>query len=561
MRRLLLPAALFAAALLPAADPVPEDDSIQDVVFLGEGRPAYLRLHVRNGDASAFVGYDAFMEKLFAFLDRDGSGALSRVEAMRAPSVAQMNQYLTGNPFIVERTVRPGMMATPPLNVEDLDPDRDGRVTMDELRAYYRANGVGSLVVVNQTANDGSAGAVNDLVFAMLDLNRDGKLSREELLAADREILRLDRDDDELISGPELGVTPRQNPRGRALVQPDDEEKAPPPKEPPMGLEVIPRLDRRLAAKLDAARKVLAKYDADKDGRLSAKEMGIGEKAFAKIDRNRDGRLDSLELGRWLMGPPDSEHMIRLAAPNGRGTPFMAAARGAEFENLLTMGHLQLSVIPQPLTAFGSFDFRGQILSQFRTFDTARAGYLTRKQVDSQSGAAMRALIEVADRNSDGRMTRQELVDYLDLVATASLAQVSLTLTSSGQGLFQALDGNGDGYLSVRELRDAWARLAPFDADRDEAVSRAEFPTQVRLTVGRGGQQAGFDPEGGAVSQGRPVPTRGPLWFRKMDRNGDGDVSRSEWLGTADDFDRADTDRDGLISLAEALALDATLRK
>jgi len=37
-----------------------------------------------------------------------------------------------------------------------------------------------------------------------------------------------------------------------------------------------------------------------------------------------------------------------------------------------------------------------------------------------------------------------------------------------------------------------------------------------------------------------------------MDRNGDGDVSRKEWLGDPAVFDRLDTDKDGLLSADEA---------
>jgi hypothetical protein len=55
-------------------------------------------------------------------------------------------------------------------------------------------------------------------------------------------------------------------------------------------------------------------------------------------------------------------------------------------------------------------------------------------------------------------------------------------------------------------------------------------------------------------------PARGPLWFRKMDRNGDGDVSPREFLGSRDDFRRIDTDGDGLISAEEAERYDAAVR-
>ena len=52
-----------------------------------------------------------------------------------------------------------------------------------------------------------------------------------------------------------------------------------------------------------------------------------------------------------------------------------------------------------------------------------------------------------------------------------------------------------------------------------------------------------------------------PVWFRKMDKNDDGDISPREWLGTDEDFAKIDADGDGLISAAEAIAFENKKRK
>ena len=63
------------------------------------------------------------------------------------------------------------------------------------------------------------------------------------------------------------------------------------------------------------------------------------------------------------------------------------------------------------------------------------------------------------------------------------------------------------------------------------------------------------------VSRRPGLPERGPLWFRKMERNGDGVVTLREFLGTRDDFKRIDTNGDGIITPEEAEAADALFRK
>jgi Ca2+-binding EF-hand superfamily protein len=42
------------------------------------------------------------------------------------------------------------------------------------------------------------------------------------------------------------------------------------------------------------------------------------------------------------------------------------------------------------------------------------------------------------------------------------------------------------------------------------------------------------------------------MWFQRMDRNADGDVSGKEFLGRLKDFQKLDQNQDGLISPEEA---------
>ncbi len=144
---------------------------------------------------------------------------------------------------------------------------------------------------------------------------------------------------------------------------------------------------------------------------------------------------------------------------------------------------------------------------------------------------------------------------------------MTLVLTNQSRGLFDLLDTDRDGRLSVRELRGAAKLLDRLDPDRKGYLVRADIPRSYQLTLRRGPASAG----GGAGIldlYSRPERTDtvaertdGPMWFRKMDRNRDGDVSRKEFLGTDEQFRSIDTDGDGLISVEEAERYDALTRK
>jgi Ca2+-binding EF-hand superfamily protein len=131
--------------------------------------------------------------------------------------------------------------------------------------------------------------------------------------------------------------------------------------------------------------------------------------------------------------------------------------------------------------------------------------------------------------------------------------------------LFQLLDENRDGKLGVRELRTAWSRLSSLEPPRPggqtEVVTRAAIQPAVSIRLTRTSERGYINQQ---VFYADPnqmrQPQKGPTWFRKMDRNGDGDVSRLEFLGARAEFDAMDIDHDNLISLEEAEAFEKKMR-
>jgi Ca2+-binding EF-hand superfamily protein len=557
-----------------------EDDDAQDVVFFSDTRPVLIRLHVRLDGKPYGAAWEAYVHELFNYLDRNGDGVLSKEEAARAYSGRQFQAMREGG-----YTTGIGGAATY-ATFGELDTDEDEEVTYEEFRAYYRRSGAGGLQIYHSPlGRAATSDPLTDTLFRLLDTNKDGKLSKEELDAAERVLRPFDEDDNELVSARELmgesGVNFYDPNVGFDTMGMD---RRPRPEQNSSFFLVTPDSSpNRLTQRLALADKVIKRYDKDGDGRLTREEIGLDRDVFAALDTNKDGLLDAVELMKLLRRPPDIEAVVRLGkidardsptdvvAPGGKARALASAVRpGTAGTLLITLGDSQID-LRRTDAVTGATDeqlkaqadaTRARYVARFKEADKEGRGYVELADLKKPGYDQLTTLFASADRDGDGKLTEAEVNAWFDLMSKAVGSYVSLAVTENGRGLFDILDANRDGSLGLRELRTAWDRLRPYDRDGDGRISRAEIPRQFQLTLGLGQAAAFSRPLGGpGMGQAMAVTARGPVWFRKMDRNGDGDVSLREFLGTREEFEKIDTDHDGLISVEEAERHDALMRQ
>ncbi|MGH7163369.1 MAG: EF-hand domain-containing protein [Planctomycetota bacterium] len=284
----------------------------------------------------------------------------------------------------------------------------------------------------------------------------------------------------------------------------------------------------------EEAKAVVAEKDRDGDGRLNSAELGAGDRLFRLLDRDRDGFLRAEDLL-----PPRPRR-----GPGGEG------GEAGGFDRLRKMfkegdangdGKIERAEWKGPAEAFDRYDAdkdgaisKEEARSAADKFFAGRGG----------RGKAGEALFRNADKDGDGKITREEW----PLRPEA----------------FDRLDANGDGVVTADEAATAGPRkgegrggddashfLGRHDANRDGKVTKEEFPNETRF--------AEIDADGdGVLSVGEVEEAMakrrnesGYGFSEKYDLNGDGKVSREEFTGPAAEFEKRDANHDGVIDGAD----------
>ena len=396
---------------------------------------------------------------------------------------------------------------------------------------------------------------------SLVDVDHDGAISEDELRAAARTLRFRDLDNDETFSVSEL--LPYRDPRSQnAAVAPDA-----------VSLPFFHVIDHESAER--AAERILQRYGSEGQvpvDLLRQQNLNPADAASAVKKLTAAEVLAIVETPRFHMvmevnlSVQANTSNIKVAIGRDASEFCKPAAKQAFGEYSLAIDGLPLKVQALGGGANDRRNTQGYLGQTYVMSDGDRNQYLDESEFSGMKEALNRSGVKgdfrAVDFNGDKMVTRDEVFSFAkrDQMAVASRVQVSVM--QDGKTLFGLLDRNSDRRLSVREMRSGAEILKPYDFNRDNKFADSELGTEFVLTIslgrpefrrtsGQSDMMSGEMNSGDAILPGSDSLT-GPEWFRRMDRNQDGDVSVREFLGTQEQFTQIDVNRDDLLSAEEA---------
>ncbi len=394
------------------------------------------------------------------------------------------------------------------------DGDQDGLVGSSEFLRFLTRNAGSTQSFVLRTSNEARYHS-QSVVMQLLDDDRDGAITQQEMEQVAARLLRLDADDDEILTLADFKSDVRQVSRPMSRRRPD---------QPEVAVRINEQTD------WDYVWYSLAELYANGEP-LTAKDFSFSADVAKALDADQDGTIGVKEL-KGLTEPPP--HLVLKASfgeiRNAGEPPTTRLRLQALSEHLESIGATVSERPKRILLALPRFRVQFFVNEDPMLYNTTA---------------------DEIDLNSDGKVGEYELANFLERQRPALRALVRTWVAGHEDPLFAALDTDGDGMLGARELHQSPDLLKSLDRNEDGRVESHEIPDAmvvgfVRGTPLRDSQMF--------VIASSPAETErpNPEWFTAMDTNRDGEISQREFLGTPDQFQRLDRDTDGFLGPREA---------
>lgn len=463
------------------------------IAILTPGGPLLIDLQLTIASESHTKAFDALVKRVLDAGDSDHDGQPTWKELVA--DRAYLEKEMPKAPAADSRQMK--------TLIERYDENRDGRIQTPEAAAWLGrdAGATAKSFAVRSTRAYRPVPRATSQVWHLIDGNNDGRLSREEIEAAPARLLSLDADDDRILVPTEMASLREQLESAgqqRSYVGREANHYA------VMHLEPNTEIDRLhyLLSDLYAPQQDLG---PDSFSELPA--------LFKKLDTGGDDWLDDKELASLLSVEPHIELNVAFSEPaNDKG-----GTATIEMKSLTP----EIAIAAQP-----SADRAVISLGNTRLILSAH-NLATKPNEEQNSGQ------------------------------TAMQNQIRLMVHDQADALFEELDANADGRLGEREIAFCSQSLVDRDRNGDGQLAGDEFPYSMIVAFLLGEQaneQSFYVPPSPAISATSDKPL--PPWFTHADLNGDGDVSRREFLGSNEQFSKFDADGDHYMSAAEAASVE-----
>lgn len=293
--------------------------------------------------------------------------------------------------------------------------------------------------------------------------------------------------------------------------------------------------------------------------------------AFKTYDRNGDGKIDRAELAKALthyrlnFSEEEVQVIFKAGDKDGDGE--------IDYEEFMALMCPDASTIVSKFR--DTYKTLGDVKAAFKKFDKNRDGALSKGEISrmmfstghSFSDVEVDAVMNLGDTDGDGEIDLEEFVNLMSPGPSITLAKIRQSFKSIDdvKALFKAIDVDSDGLLSKEEMMnspgnrfdkeqvDAIYELG--DANGDDVLDMGEF---IAIMYPSAGEVLA------RLSQSFPNIEQVKELFHQLDLDGDGSLSKSEFLESSKRFSPqeveaifalGDINDDGAIDLEEFIGI------